>query len=133
MQPVFRILGPLEVEVDERVVTLGRRERALLGVLLLNAGEVVSVERLIDGVWGEVPPSSAKHMVHEYVSRLRAALGDASRIETRVPGYVVTCADGELDSRPSRKLAGDARAAAGAQDHAAGAAVVRAGAGTLAR
>ena len=84
--PSFRILGPLEVELNERVVALGRRERALLGVLLLNAGEVVSVERLIDGVWGEMPPTSAKHMVHEYVSRLRPARGDPARIETRVPG-----------------------------------------------
>ncbi len=91
MPPVFRILGPLEVELsDGRVLALGRRERALLGVLLLNAGEVVAVERLIDGVWGEAPPSSAKHMVHEYVSRLRTALGDASRIQTRVPGYSLT-------------------------------------------
>ncbi len=118
MQPAFRILGPLEVELsDGRVVALGRRERALLGVLLLNAGRVVSVELLIDGVWGEVPPSSAKHMVHEYVSRLRTAIGDASRIETRVPGYVVTCADGELDARLFSELAVAARAAAGAQDH----------------
>ena len=99
MQPAFRILGPLEVELNERAVPLGRRERALLAVLLLNAGEVVSVESLIDGVWGQAPPSSAKHMVHEYVSRLRHALGDAARIETRVPGYRVVCGDGELDAR----------------------------------
>jgi peptide/nickel transport system substrate-binding protein len=117
MQPVFRILGPLEVELGDRVVALGRRERALLGVLLLNAREVVSVEHLIDGVWGEVPPSSAKHMVHEYVSRLRAALGDASRIETRVPGYLAACTDEELDSRLFSQLTEEARAAAGAQDH----------------
>lgn len=119
MKPVFRILGPLEVALsDERVVALGRRERALLGVLLINAGEVVAVERLIDDVWGEAPPSSAKHMVHEYVSRLRIALGDASRIETRAPGYVIACGDGELDSRLFSELAAAARAAANAHDHA---------------
>ncbi len=119
MQPAFRILGPLEVDLsDERVVALGRRERAVLGVLLLNAGEVVGVERLIDDVWGESPPSSAKHMVHEYVSRLRIALGDASRIETRAPGYVVTCADGELDSRLFSGLTAAARTAASDHDHA---------------
>jgi ABC-type transport system substrate-binding protein/DNA-binding SARP family transcriptional activator/streptogramin lyase len=118
MHPIFRILGPLEVESSERVVALGRRERALLGVLLLNAGEAVSVERLIDGVWGEVPPASAKHMVHEYVSRLRTAVGDASRIQTRVPGYLVTCSDEELDALLFSRLTAAARTAAAADDHA---------------
>ena len=65
------------------------RERALLGALLLHVGEVVSVDTLIDSVWGERAPASARHMVHEYVSRLRGALGDASVIATRAPGYVV--------------------------------------------
>ena len=116
--PVFRILGPLEVELDERLVALGRRERALLGVLLLYAGEVVPVERLIDGVWGDGPPASAKHMVHEYVSRLRQALGDASRIVTRVPGYIAVCSDEELDARRFSTLTEAARTAARAGEHA---------------
>ena len=116
--PAFRILGPLEVELDERVVALGRRERAMLAVLLLDAGSVVSVERLIDGVWGEAPPSSAKHMVHEYVSRLRQALGDASRIATRAPGYLAVCSDNELDARRFSALAAAARLAASAGAHA---------------
>ena len=85
MQPVFRILGPLEVALEERTVALGRRERAFLGVLLLYAGEVVSVERLIDGVWGETPPRSAKHMVHEYVFGLRNALGVGRQSRRRSP------------------------------------------------
>jgi peptide/nickel transport system substrate-binding protein len=118
MQPVFRILGPLEVELEERTVALGRRERAFLGVLLLYAGEVVSVERLIDGVWGETPPSSAKHMVHEYVFRLRNTLGVRSPIETTFPGYVATCADGDLDVRVFSQLVATARVAAIADDHA---------------
>ena len=119
MPPVFHILGPLEVELGDRPLrALGRRERALLSVLLLNAGEVVSVERLIDGVWGDVPPGSAKHMVHEYISRLRGALGDASQIQTRPPGYLVACADDELDARLFSQLVAAARAAAGAGDHA---------------
>jgi hypothetical protein len=116
MPPVFRILGPLEVELSMRVVALGRRERALLGVLLLNAGAVVSVERLIDGVWGESPPSSAKHMVHEYVSRLRTALGDSSRIQTRAPGYLADCTEDEVDARLFSRLVAIARAAVQADD-----------------
>ena len=103
--------------MDEHVVALGRRERALLGVLLLNAGDVVSVERLIDGVWGEAPPASAKHMVHEYVSRLRQALGDASRIATRVPGYLAVCCDDELDTGRFSRLTAAARTAARAGKH----------------
>ena len=62
-----------------------RRERALLGALALHVGEVVSVDTLIDSVWGERAPASARHIVHEYVSRLRGALGDASVIVTRAP------------------------------------------------
>ena len=70
-----RILGRLETTVDGRSVELASpREQALLGVLLLHAGEVVSIEALIEGVWGEAPPRSGRHLVHEYVSRLRAGL-----------------------------------------------------------
>src|SRR5690242_10611961 len=85
-----RILGRLEALVDGREVDLpSARERALLGALVLRLCEVVSVDTLIDSVWGERPPASARHMVHEYVSRLRSALGDASIIVTRPPGYIV--------------------------------------------
>jgi YVTN family beta-propeller protein len=87
---IFRILGRLEAVVDgRRVEVSSRRERALLGVLLLQVGEVVSVDVLVDCVWGEPAPASARHMVHEYVSRLRGVLGDASVIVTRAPGYTV--------------------------------------------
>ena len=86
----FRILGRLETTVDGRQVEFASpRERALLGVLLLHPGEVVSIDALIDGVWGETPPRTARHMVHEYVSRLRVGLGGAALISTRAPGYVV--------------------------------------------
>jgi ABC-type transport system substrate-binding protein/DNA-binding SARP family transcriptional activator len=119
MESVFRILGPLEVELDERVVSLGgRRERAILAILLLNSGEVVSVERLIDGLWGEARPSSAKHMVHEYVSRLRTALVEVAPIATRPPGYMLESAGEALDVRQFTQLTGAARAAAGAHHHA---------------
>ena len=53
----FRILGEVEVRDGGRVLTLhGRRERALLAYLLLNANEIVPTERLIDELWGESPP-----------------------------------------------------------------------------
>jgi len=109
----FRILGPLEAEVDGRVVALSsRRERALLAVLLLDVGDVVPTDTLIDSVWGEPAPASARHMVHEYVSRLRPALFDAPVIVTRAPGYVIESDACELDATRFAELLGAARAAA---------------------
>jgi YVTN family beta-propeller protein len=113
----FRILGQLEVLVDGRSVDLAsRRERALLGVLLLRVGEVVSVDELIDSVWGEPAPVSARHMVHEYVSRLRAVFGDASVITTRPPGYAVERDACELDTVRFADLVATARSAVAAGD-----------------
>src|SRR5262245_39520276 len=95
----FRILGRLEAEGDgRRVAVSSRQERALLGILLLQVGEVVSVEALIDSVWGDRAPASARHMVHEYISRLRGALADPSVIATRAPGYLIEREACELDS-----------------------------------
>jgi YVTN family beta-propeller protein len=119
MEPVFRILGPLDVTRDAQRVSLGgRRERAILAILLLHRGEVVSVERLIDGVWGDARPASAKHMVHEYVSRLRQALGDVP-IATRPPGYLLEWADPDFDARLFTQLTAAARESAGVGDHGA--------------
>jgi YVTN family beta-propeller protein len=113
----FRILGRLEAFVDGRRVELSsRRERALLGVLLLKVGEVVSVDTLIDSVWGERAPASARHMVHEYVSRLRAAFGDAPLIATRERGYIVERDACELDADRFAELVRAARAAVAADE-----------------
>ena len=113
----FRILGRFEALVDGRRLDLSRRrERALLGVLLLNLGEVVSVDALIDSVWGDRAPASARHLVHEYVSRIRSAFGDASLIATRAPGYVVERDACELDAAQFSELVGEARSAAAADD-----------------
>src|SRR5262249_52667221 len=114
-QVTFRILGRLEALVDGRRVDLSsRRERALLGILLLNLGEVVSTDAVIDSVWGERAPASARHLVHEYVSRIRGAFGDGSLIATRAPGYVVEHESCELDAARFAGLAGGARSAVAA-------------------
>ena len=113
----FRILGRLDALVDGRPIDLpSRRERALLGTLLLHIGEAVPVETLIDSVWGEAAPVSARHMVHEYVSRLRGALGEASVIATRSPGYVVERDVCDLDAVRFAELLGTARAAVAADE-----------------
>src|SRR5215213_8113219 len=83
----FRILGPLEVVSGDRVVPLPKgKQRALLAVLLLRTGQVVSVDRLVDELWGERPPPTAKDALHNAVSQLRKALG-AELLLTRAPGY----------------------------------------------
>ena len=58
----FGVLGPVEVRRDGHELLLGGpKQRALLAILLLHANEVVSRERLADGLWGERPPSSVEH------------------------------------------------------------------------
>jgi DNA-binding SARP family transcriptional activator len=72
----FQILGPLEVLDDQaRPLALGgAKQRALLAVLLLRAGEVVPAGRLVDELWGEDPPATACHVLQVYVANLRKAL-----------------------------------------------------------
>ncbi|HSD80514.1 MAG TPA: alpha/beta fold hydrolase, partial [Solirubrobacteraceae bacterium] len=114
----FRLLGPLEARTGGAVVALGgRRQRALLARLLLDANRTVAVDRLVDDLWGEDVPDSAVKMVQIYVSRLRKALpGDVLR--TRAPGYVIEVPPDALDLERFRRLAGEGRAALAAGDAA---------------
>src|SRR5919204_3609871 len=74
----IRVLGPVEASVGGRPVALGAgKPRALLAMLALNAGSAVSVDRLIEGLWGERPPATAGKLLQVYVSRLRKALAAA--------------------------------------------------------
>ena len=83
----FRILGPLEVVRDgESVVLGGAQQRALLAVLVLHRGEMVSIDRLVDELWGERASATAAKTVHVYVSRLRKQLG-SDVIATHGRGY----------------------------------------------
>src|SRR3954464_3220865 len=96
---LFRILGPVEVAADGRTLDLGGpKQRALLAMLLLEANRVVPRDRLIDALWDESPPDTARKALQVHVSQLRKALG-AERIETRTPGYVLLLEDNELDAR----------------------------------
>ncbi|HKQ41636.1 MAG TPA: winged helix-turn-helix domain-containing protein, partial [Pseudonocardia sp.] len=72
----FRMLGPLTVENDRGPVALGGpKPRALLAALLVEAGRVVSADRLVVALWGESPPPGAVSALRAYASRLRGALG----------------------------------------------------------
>ena len=103
----FHILGALEALEGERRVPLGAgKERATLAVLLLHANEVLAGDRLIDELWGESPPATARKALQVYVSRLRKAIG-AERITTHAPGYMLELAENELDLYRFERLAGE--------------------------
>ena len=107
----FRILGPLEVLDDQRPVLLGgAKQRALLGVLLLHANEVVSTTRLVDELWGERPPATAEKLVQGYVHALRKPLG-ADALVTQAPGYKLRLDPCALDLLEFERLTEHARGA----------------------
>ena len=95
----FRILGPLEVEEGSVQVVLGaEKQRALLAVLLLDANHTVSVDRLIDDLWGGGAPERADKAIQTYVSRLRKVLPGGT-LRTRSPGYVLELESEQLEGR----------------------------------
>jgi hypothetical protein len=100
----YRILGSFEVRVGGRLVGLGgEKPRALLAILLLHRNEVVSVDRLVDELWGESPPETALRTVRAYVSRLRKALGaNGTRAaeDASAPGANGASRAGEADCAP---------------------------------
>ena len=105
----FRILGPLEAEQDGRLVPLGgRKQRALLALLLLHANAVVPRDRMIDEIWGDEPPETARTALQVHVSQLRKALG-GERIETRAPGYRVRTEPDALDLERFERLVAEGR------------------------
>ena len=76
----FRILGPLEAHADGKNVRLGsQKQRALLALLLLEGGRVVSSDRLIDALWAGEPPATASASLQNFVSQLRRTLVGGDR------------------------------------------------------
>ena len=93
----FGILGPLEVRNGEALLPVGGpKARAVLAMLVLEAGRIVSTDRLIDGVWGEDPPNTVMAALQVHVSNLRKALGE-NVLVTRPPGYVLDVAREQVD------------------------------------
>jgi SARP family transcriptional regulator, regulator of embCAB operon len=103
----FGILGPLSVVHRGQSLSLGGlKQRVVLGMLLMNAGRTVSVDRLIDGVWGDDPPEGAVNTVQVYVSHLRRVLASTeAAILTQPPGYLLRLTARQLDLLQFEELA----------------------------
>jgi DNA-binding SARP family transcriptional activator len=112
----FSLLGPVEVWHDGRLLPVGSaRERFVLATMLLNAGKLTTVSRLVDALWEE-PPRSAKAQLHNIISNLRRRLVD-DVIVTRATGYELHLGAHELDVNEFRRLVASGRAASASGDH----------------
>jgi DNA-binding SARP family transcriptional activator/Tfp pilus assembly protein PilF len=112
----FRLLGPVEIRLGDRLIDAGHaRQRAVLAALLLDLNRVLPTEVLIDRVWDEDPPASGRNVLYGHLARLRAALaaaGDAGVSLSRRPGgYVLQASPEQVDVCRFRALAAPAAAA----------------------
>jgi DNA-binding SARP family transcriptional activator len=120
----FGVLGPVEVWVNGRPADAGHaRQRAVLAVMLLDAGRVVPPEMLIDRVWGENPPRSVRNVVYGYVARLRALIASGQdpgvSLSRHAGGYLLQAGPDQVDLTRFRRLVAEAAAADGDQAEAA--------------
>src|SRR5919201_1093184 len=123
--PRFSLLGPLAVTLDGEPVSLGgQKRRALLATLLLEPKRVVSRDRLIDALWGEDPPDTARNTVQVYVSQLRKLLPEGM-LETAPPGYRLAVEPDTVDVFEFVRLSEEGRAALAAGDAARAAETLR--------
>src|SRR6187551_1786101 len=84
----FRLLGPVEAVRDGTTLRVGgKRQKALLALLLLDPGRPVPVDALAEELWRGRPPAGADTTIRSYVSRLRSALDGAAVIESTGAGY----------------------------------------------
>lgn len=117
----FSILGPLEVRSGDTVVPITGKPATVLATLLLHLREVVSAETLIDALWGEDPPETARAALQVHVSKLRkilASAGDDDLVTTRGSGYALDIEPERLDLTRFERSVHEARAALGDGDAA---------------
>lgn len=97
----FRLLGPLELIHERSLVNLeGARQQSAVAALLLDANKVVSTDRLIDVIWGESAPSTARNQVQICMSTVRRVLaraGAGGMLRTQAPGYLLEVDDDAFD------------------------------------
>jgi DNA-binding SARP family transcriptional activator len=110
----FRLLGPLEIRDEEDWRGIGAPKwRSVLAALLINAGQIVPVDVLINEVWGDTPPAKAGNLISIYVLRLRRLLGDtdSTLLATRAPGYLLRLAAQDTDAQVFEALVREGRRA----------------------
>jgi DNA-binding SARP family transcriptional activator/tetratricopeptide (TPR) repeat protein len=116
------LLGPLQVRVDGTAAAVSAaRQRAVLAVLAVRAGELVSAEELADTLWDGMPPDRAADTIRNYMKRLRFRLGPGGRrvVTCRPSGYRLEVAEDELDLRLFTRLCRDGGSAVRAGDWSA--------------
>ncbi|HEY7966442.1 MAG TPA: AfsR/SARP family transcriptional regulator, partial [Solirubrobacteraceae bacterium] len=113
----FRTLGPLQVVDAGRALTLGGAlQRAVLALLVVDTPEPVSVDRLIDELWGERPPASAQHAIQVYVSAIRKLLrtsGGEVSVRTTGSAYALETDPDRVDAKRFGRLLAEAQQRAG--------------------
>ncbi|MEU1090865.1 BTAD domain-containing putative transcriptional regulator [Streptomyces sp. NPDC005892] len=114
---VFRVLGPLDIEVDGRAVPLqGARQRTLMSMLLLAPDRVVSVDALAEAVWDGSPPATARNQLAICVSALRKTFKKAAGLDdvlvTSHPGYMLNTGEHRIDAAEFEQSAALGREAA---------------------
>ncbi|MFE3765888.1 BTAD domain-containing putative transcriptional regulator [Streptomyces sp. NPDC059104] len=108
-EPFFSVLGAVRVRRGDSSLALGSpQQRALLAMLVLRRNDVVDLDEIVDGLWGEEPPRTAAGTVRSHVYRLRRVLGP--RIATHGQGYLLHIAPGALDLDVFDGLVAEARA-----------------------
>ncbi|HUB23636.1 MAG TPA: BTAD domain-containing putative transcriptional regulator [Streptosporangiaceae bacterium] len=117
----FRLLGPLELRAGEEWQGIGAPKwRSVLAALLINAGQPVPADVLINEVWHgqDTPPAKATNLISIYVLRLRRLLGDTdgTLLVTRAPGYLLRLAPGDTDAQVFEALVREGRSAYTAGD-----------------
>ncbi|WP_063763314.1 AfsR/SARP family transcriptional regulator [Streptomyces sp. NRRL WC-3742] len=121
----FQVLGPVQAWLDGKPLTLGTpQQQAVLAALLLHSGRPVTTQDLVDGLWGDRPPTQAVAALRTYVSRLRAVI-EPSREMRKPAELLVSVADGyalripghALDLTVFERLTAEAAAARASGDH----------------
>lgn len=105
----IRVLGPFEVSDGDLLVEVaGPQLRAVLALLVVGAGRVLSVSNLVGQLWGPDAPPNAGRTVRTYVSRLRSMLS-TDLIVTRPPGYALRLGPDTVDAGQFERLAAAGR------------------------
>lgn len=113
---LFRVLGSVDAAAGGQRAAVSGRRRAILAVLLAADGRTVTTDRLVDAIWGDDPPPSARKSLQSHVSRLRARLQEIAPDEPEAvvsepDGYRVDLDAHDLDARTFLDLVDPARRA----------------------